>query len=57
MLAILQNSDGTGVVTLEHIHKVDSQIHPSLTLEQIRELAEESTHYLTRNCNHNARER
>jgi archaeal cell division control protein 6 len=35
----LAESDGTGAITLEHIHKVDSQIHPSLTLEQIRELS------------------
>jgi archaeal cell division control protein 6 len=35
----LAESDGTGVVTLEHILKVHSQIHPSLNLEQIRELS------------------
>jgi cell division control protein 6 len=35
----LAESDGTGVVTLEHILKVHSQIHPSLSLEQIRELS------------------
>ena len=34
----LAESDGTGRVSLEHILKVHSQIHPSLTLDQIREL-------------------
>ena len=34
----LAESDSTGVVSLEHILKVHSQIHPSLTLDQIREL-------------------
>jgi Cdc6-like AAA superfamily ATPase len=34
----LAESDSTGRVSLEHILKVHSQIHPSLTLDQIREL-------------------
>lgn len=34
----LAESDSTGRVFLEHILKVHSQIHPSLTLDQIREL-------------------
>ena len=34
----LAESDSTGTVSLEHIMKVHSQIHPSLTLDQIREL-------------------
>lgn len=34
----LAESDSTGTVSLEHILKVHSQIHPSLTLDQIREL-------------------
>jgi len=34
----LAESDGTGAVSLEHILKVHSQLHPSLSLEQIREL-------------------
>jgi archaeal cell division control protein 6 len=34
----LAESDSTGIVSLEHILKVHSQIHPSLTLDQIREL-------------------
>lgn len=35
----LAESEGKVVVSLDHIFKVDSQIHPSLTLEQIRELS------------------
>jgi archaeal cell division control protein 6 len=34
----LAESDSTGTVSLEQILKVHSQIHPSLTLDQIREL-------------------
>lgn len=34
----LAESDSTGRISLEHILKVHSQIHPSLTLDQIREL-------------------
>jgi cell division control protein 6 len=34
----LAESDSTGTVSLEHLLKVLSQIHPSLTLDQIREL-------------------
>ena len=34
----LAESDSTGTVSFEHILKVHSQIHPSLTLDQIREL-------------------
>jgi archaeal cell division control protein 6 len=34
----LAESDSKGTVSLEHILKVHSQIHPSLTLDQIREL-------------------
>ena len=34
----LAESDSTGTVSLEHILKVHNQIHPSLTLDQIREL-------------------
>jgi archaeal cell division control protein 6 len=34
----LAESDSTGRVSLEHILKVHSQIHPSLSLDQIREL-------------------
>ncbi|HZB73128.1 MAG TPA: AAA family ATPase [Nitrososphaeraceae archaeon] len=35
----LAESEGKAVVSLDHILKVHSQIHPSLTLEQIRELS------------------
>ena len=35
----LAESDGKGIVSLDHILKVHSQIHPSLTLEQIRDLS------------------
>ena len=35
----LAESEGKAVVSLDHIFKVHSQIHPSLTLEQIRELS------------------
>jgi cell division control protein 6 len=35
----LAESEGKVVVSLDHILKVHSQIHPSLTLEQIRELS------------------
>ncbi|MFZ0265012.1 MAG: AAA family ATPase [Nitrososphaeraceae archaeon] len=34
----LAESDNTGAVSLAHILKVHSQLHPSLSLEQIREL-------------------
>jgi cell division control protein 6 len=34
----LAESEGTGAVSLAHIIKVHSQLHPSLSLEQIREL-------------------
>ena len=35
----LAESNNAGAVSLEHILKVHSQIHPSLTLDQIRELS------------------
>jgi archaeal cell division control protein 6 len=35
----LAESEGKAVVSLDHILKVHSQIHPSLTLDQIRELS------------------
>jgi cell division control protein 6 len=35
----LAESNNSGTVSLEHILKVHSQIHPSLTLDQIRELS------------------
>jgi archaeal cell division control protein 6 len=35
----LAESEGKAIVSLDHILKVHSQIHPSLTLEQIRELS------------------
>jgi archaeal cell division control protein 6 len=35
----LAESNNAGTVSLEHILKVHSQIHPSLTLDQIRELS------------------
>jgi archaeal cell division control protein 6 len=35
----LAESNNTGAVSLEHILKVHSQIHPSLTLDQIHELS------------------
>jgi archaeal cell division control protein 6 len=35
----LAESEGKAMISLDHIRKVHSQIHPSLTLEQIRDLS------------------